>query len=582
MKGAGSSQDTQDVQEMTARIREHAKTIARFLQTGDDQGDLYYLEDGHFSHPVESGLSLDEVKGRAEGYGGNWQRATLKERLAEDVGFLTGSADKIALIYYRPDNFIQGLELTVWMCVLLERSFLAAVQQRDKEAFSALVGVLRGCCYSLDSLPIQDALLFEIENRREDRISLLSEVRDILAFLSIVNSLIFAETQGEGDPLRQELFCLRVNAQHRMARALLACMEQKAPWLRVEARLEEQRERAGADQSVGLAADQFPLLAKQAAGGKGPSFVRRLYERFRPARRTKEKGGDEASRKGGYSVVGSGYLSLLPTGSEFADARHSPEMYGLVADWFDKNEGSVSRQLMLHHLIANRMTLPLVDLILPELTDEDKAARFCLAAANNGSAKQRLAALEEADLPRMAGYLLIAREDYEELFSTDAQKASPEGVAVPAEAAAAAEAEADAAITAGVESRAATPAEADADAVSRAAVPAEAEAATAAALILYEKGGAEDLLSFLQRLKYVFADGDGLVFIIASTDSQTAAAFRVSPDTRDGAASLGLDSAWPMAHEVAGLAASVHRGTERDNYPFFGEGPLELIRRKTT
>ncbi len=189
------------------------------LKRGDDHGELYLLEGGHFSHPVDfDAFSIAQAKERAQGYMGF---QTTPEQLADDVRFLMEHADAIAALFYRPDNYIQGDEIMFCVQALMERTFLMAVLRRNRESQGAIITVLH-CCYRfMDSPLLQDSILFAMEDEGESALVFGDQRHDMLRFFCAVNDSLFQKQLDEPH------FCLRVNNQMRLIRALFAYADKK-------------------------------------------------------------------------------------------------------------------------------------------------------------------------------------------------------------------------------------------------------------------------------------------------------------------------------------------------------------------
>ena len=199
-------------------IDEHIQNLID-LKNGDDHGELYLMPDGHFSHPVEfDAFSLEDVKERAARYE---PLGVDADTLKEDVALLSAHKGDIAHLFYRPDNFIHGGELGFRTRMLMERAFLVAAQQRNGELQDALIDVLDGCYQNIDSLTLQDCILFAMEDKGEEALFPGDQRHRILKFFYDFNTVALDDKYDE------EHFCYRTNNQKRLFRALYAYAEKE-------------------------------------------------------------------------------------------------------------------------------------------------------------------------------------------------------------------------------------------------------------------------------------------------------------------------------------------------------------------
>ena len=202
------------------------------LKHGDDHGELYYLPGGHYSHPVDSGLSLQEIETRIRHYAHGLSDVSSDD-LADDVQFLSAAKDAIALLFYRPGNFLQSDRLQPAVQRLLEFAFLSAILQKAKGQQNSLIDVLDTCYMYFYSFTLQDALLFAAELNSE---FLNSRTNKMLRFFYTCNGMIGFERNPTDNPILQGKFSFIVNNQNRILNLLLASMAENLIWSRQNAK----------------------------------------------------------------------------------------------------------------------------------------------------------------------------------------------------------------------------------------------------------------------------------------------------------------------------------------------------------
>ena len=190
------------------------------LEKGDDHGELYLLPGGHYSHPIGfDAFSAEEIKQKALGYR---DMQVAPEQLEEDVRTLLDLKKDIMALFFRPKNYIDGLETRFWTQVLLECVMMAAVQRRDNKLQGLIIEIVEGCYTNLDSLALQDAILLALEDDGPDWPLFDEKVRDMLRFFYTINDVMFQEVFDEG------YFCYRANNQRRIVQALVFYAEKES------------------------------------------------------------------------------------------------------------------------------------------------------------------------------------------------------------------------------------------------------------------------------------------------------------------------------------------------------------------
>jgi len=506
------------------------------LKNGDDGGELYYLEGGHYSHPVEmEELRPDEIRERVARYDG---RNAAEVDAADDVRYLSDRASSISLLFYRPGNFIGGGELCALTQLLMERVFIAAICRYERSLQETLIDVLDGCYTNMDSLTIQDSFLFMLENEYNEydkQIRTDDRKYKMLQFFYAVN--IAALTDGYDEAH----FCFRANTQRRIIRALLIGVSYDSGGEPEADSAEVADEKALWEKASGAVSRQLMLRAAMEFPRLQSDYL--APEIFTEERRQQYLHIRGACSKYKYQVEDTERLAF-PRALFFIDFKRGGKR---LLDWARRKGEDEPERFYTEDEVDIDIGYQLYSLRLQSIAEENPFAitRSITDLHNllNGRMEDELPIMEidEELIGEAAGFLARVTSDHSlGVYSMGVRDRGVDRMGKR------------------------YPDDKPAPEMVRDLKSLDAELLfTAAAVKLQADHGDVNIVWFLRRLKFVFAEESQIILVLADEAGKTAAAYRLP---------AGDDA--ETAIEIEKFVKSVYVGNAKECYEAFGESVL--------
>jgi hypothetical protein len=144
----------------------------------------------------------------------NNYRSSKDMDLESDVKFLLDNKRQIDLLFKKPKAFENGIELKLRLQNLIEAYYLKAIQSNNAGVRDSLLNLIYGFYAVIDSLVLQEALVFGYEKTGNKDIDGIQY--EILKFFYVSNAIAFKENYDKANII------YRINNQKRMTRLLFA------------------------------------------------------------------------------------------------------------------------------------------------------------------------------------------------------------------------------------------------------------------------------------------------------------------------------------------------------------------------